>query len=54
MSQVMFIGVPGAFTPTCSAMIPEYIELADDIKTNGIEVGQAKQCLESVILSTNC
>ncbi|KAJ3577009.1 hypothetical protein NP233_g19 [Leucocoprinus birnbaumii] len=33
----IIIGVPGAFTGTCSAQIPGYIKLYDDFKTKGVK-----------------
>ena len=36
--KVALFGVPGAFTPTCSAKhLPGFIKHAKDIKTNGID-----------------
>lgn len=36
--KVLMFGLPGAFTPTCSAQhLPGYIRFADDIKAKGID-----------------
>lgn len=36
--KVVLVSVPGAFTPTCSkGHLPGYINLADDLKSKGIE-----------------
>lgn len=36
--KVVVFGVPGAFTPTCSAKhLPGFVKLADNIKANGID-----------------
>jgi len=32
----IFVGVPGAFTPTCSSQAPGYIEKYDEFKAKGI------------------
>jgi len=32
----IFVGVPGAFTPTCHSQAPGYIEKHDEFKTKGI------------------
>jgi len=32
----IFVGVPGAFTPTCSTQVPGYIEKYDEFKAKGI------------------
>ena len=35
---VLLFGVPGAFTPTCSAShLPGYVDLADQIKAKGVD-----------------
>ena len=37
--KVVMFGVPGAFTPTCSAKhLPGYIEHADAIKAQGVDI----------------
>ncbi len=36
--RVVFFGLPGAFTPTCSALhVPGFLALADQIKAKGID-----------------
>ena len=36
--QVVLIGVPGAFTPTCSLKhLPGFMEKADDLKAKGVD-----------------
>ncbi len=36
--KVLMFGLPGAFTPTCSAQhLPGYLRFADDIKAKGID-----------------
>jgi peroxiredoxin len=36
--RVVFFGLPGAFTPTCSALhVPGYVAQADQIKAKGID-----------------
>lgn len=36
--QVVLIGVPGAFTPTCSLKhLPGFIEKGDDLKAKGVD-----------------
>jgi glutaredoxin/glutathione-dependent peroxiredoxin len=43
---VVFFGLPGAFTPTCSGQhVPGYVKLADDLKKRGVD--------EIVCLSVN-
>lgn len=32
----VFVGVPGAFTPSCSSQVPAYIEKYDEFKAKGI------------------
>lgn len=37
--KVVLFGLPGAFTPTCSAShLPGYVVLADDIKAHGVDM----------------
>ncbi|KAJ1944198.1 hypothetical protein GGF37_002310 [Kickxella alabastrina] len=37
--KVVVVGVPGAFTPTCSAQhLPAYVAKADEIKAKGIDL----------------
>ena len=37
-AQVVFLAVPGAFTPTCSLKhLPGFIEKADEIKAAGVD-----------------
>ena len=37
--KVIVFGLPGAFTPTCSAShLPGYVVLADDIKAQGVDM----------------
>ncbi|MCB1859236.1 MAG: peroxiredoxin [Gammaproteobacteria bacterium] len=37
--RVVLFGLPGAFTPTCSAShLPGYVVLADDIKARGVDM----------------
>ena len=37
--KVVLFGVPGAFTPTCSAShLPGFVALADQIKTRGVDM----------------
>lgn len=37
--KVLLFGLPGAFTPTCSAShLPGYVVLADDIKACGVDM----------------
>ena len=37
--KVVVFGLPGAFTPTCSAShLPGYVVLADDIKARGVDM----------------
>ena len=37
--KVVLFGLPGAFTPTCSANhLPGYVVLADDIKARGVDM----------------
>ena len=37
--RVILFGLPGAFTPTCSAShLPGYVVLADDIKARGVDM----------------
>ena len=37
--KVVLFGLPGAFTPTCSAShLPGYVVLADDIKARGVDM----------------
>ncbi len=44
--KVVFFGLPGAFTPTCSGShLPGYIEAADELKKKGVD--------EIVCLSVN-
>ena len=36
--RVVFFGLPGAFTPTCSALhVPGYVAQADQIKAKGVD-----------------
>ena len=36
--RIVFFGLPGAFTPTCSALhVPGYVAQADQIKAKGID-----------------
>jgi glutaredoxin/glutathione-dependent peroxiredoxin len=36
--KVIFFGLPGAFTPTCSAKhVPGYVELFDKLKAKGVD-----------------
>ena len=36
--QVILIGVPGAFTPTCSTKhLPGFLENADEFKSKGVD-----------------
>lgn len=36
--KVVFFGLPGAFTPTCSGKhLPGYIEAADELRANGVD-----------------
>ncbi|MBA0807559.1 hypothetical protein Gohar_023358 [Gossypium harknessii] len=45
--QVIFCGVPGAFTPTCSSLkhVPGFIEKAEELKSKGIS--------EIIVISVN-
>ena len=37
-AQVVFLAVPGAFTPTCSLKhLPGFVEKADEIKAAGVD-----------------
>ncbi|KAI0808105.1 Redoxin [Fomes fomentarius] len=36
-SKNVFVGVPGAFTGTCSAQVPEYINAYDKFKERGVQ-----------------
>lgn len=37
--KVVLLGLPGAFTPTCSAShLPGFVVLADDIKAQGVDM----------------
>jgi peroxiredoxin len=36
--QVLVIGVPGAFTPTCTEHLESSLEMTEDIKSKGVEV----------------
>ena len=48
MLQVILIGVPGAFTPTCSTKhLPGFVEKVDDFKAKGIDTIACTRCVHA-------
>ena len=52
---VVLIGVPGAFTPTCSMRhLPGFVERADEFKAKGADVVACLAVNDAFVLDADC